>query len=99
MGLTFHRIFPTGATGTWADTTPREDDPRERRSPRRPRDTHLGPGAHRCLRCCRSEVLIEVAALDVLAALARPLQRDSGILSRTPAVEFCSMVVGPCAPH
>jgi hypothetical protein len=39
-------------------------------------DTRLGSGAHWCLRCHRSEVLIKVAALDVLEALARPLQRD-----------------------
>jgi hypothetical protein len=37
-------------------------------------DTRLGPGAHWCLRCYRSEVLIEVATIDVLAALARPFQ-------------------------
>jgi hypothetical protein len=36
-------------------------------------DTRLGPGAHWGLRCYRSEVLIEVATLDVLSALARPL--------------------------
>jgi hypothetical protein len=36
-------------------------------------DTHLGSGAHWGLRCYRSEVLIEVVTLDVLAALARPL--------------------------
>jgi hypothetical protein len=41
-------------------------------------DTRLGPGAHWCLRCYRSEVSIEVAALDVLATLARPLQIDPG---------------------
>jgi hypothetical protein len=44
-------------------------------------DTRLGPGAHWGLRCYRSEVLIEVATLDVLAALARPFQRDPGVLS------------------
>jgi hypothetical protein len=36
-------------------------------------DTRLGPGAHWGLRCYRGEVLIKVAALDVLAALTRPL--------------------------
>jgi hypothetical protein len=36
-------------------------------------DTRLGLGAHWGLQCYRSEVLIEVATLDVLAALARPL--------------------------
>jgi hypothetical protein len=36
-------------------------------------DTRLGPGAHWGLRCYRSEVLIEVATLDVLAVLACPL--------------------------
>jgi hypothetical protein len=60
-------------------------------------DTRLGPGAHWCLQRYRSEVLIEVAALDILAALARPLQRYPGVLSRTPAVEFCPKVVGLCA--
>jgi hypothetical protein len=62
-------------------------------------DTRLGPGAHWCLRCNRSEVLIEVASIDVLAALARPLQGDPGVLSRTPAVELCLEVVGLCAPY
>jgi hypothetical protein len=62
-------------------------------------DTRLGPGAHWGLWCYRSEVLIEVAALDVLAALARFFQRDPGILSHTPAVEFCPKVVGLCTPH
>jgi hypothetical protein len=62
-------------------------------------DTRLGPGAHRCLRCNRSEILIEVATIDVLAALARPFQRDPGILSRTPAVEFCPEIVGLSAPY
>jgi hypothetical protein len=57
-------------------------------------DTRLGLGAHWGLRCYRSEVLIEVATLDILAALARPLYRDPGILSRTPAVEFCPEVIG-----
>jgi hypothetical protein len=60
-------------------------------------DTHLGPGAHWCLRCYRSKVLIEVVTLDVLVTLARPLQRDPSVLSRTPAVEFCPKVVGLCA--
>ena len=48
---------------------------------------------------CRSEVLIEVAALDVLAALARPFQRDPGVLSRASAVELGPEVVGLCAPY
>jgi hypothetical protein len=55
--------------------------------------------AHWGLRCYRSEVLIEVATHDVLAALARPFQRDPGVLSRTPTVEFCPEVVGLCTPH
>jgi hypothetical protein len=62
-------------------------------------DTRLEPGAHRGLRCYRSEVLIEVATPDVLPALLRPLQRDPGVLSRTPAVEFCPEVVGLCTPY
>jgi hypothetical protein len=39
------------------------------------------PGAHWCLRRYRSEVLIEIAALDVLAALTHPFQRDSSIIA------------------
>jgi hypothetical protein len=62
-------------------------------------DTRLGPGAHQCLRCNRNKILIEIATIDVLAALVRPFQRDPGILSRTPAVEFCPEVVGLCAPY
>jgi hypothetical protein len=57
-------------------------------------DTRLRPGTHWCLRCNRSEVLIEVETTDVLAALARPFQGDPGILSCTSAVEFCPKVVG-----
>jgi hypothetical protein len=62
-------------------------------------DTRLGPGAHWGLRCYRSEVLIEVVALDVLAALACPFQRDSSVLSHASAVEFDPEVVGLCAPY
>ena len=43
-------------------------------------DTRLGPGAHWCLRCYHNKVLIEVATLNVLAVLTRPLQRDSSII-------------------
>jgi hypothetical protein len=52
-------------------------------------DTRLDPGARWSLRCNRSEVVVEVTTLDVLSALMHPLQRDVGILARTPAVEFC----------
>jgi hypothetical protein len=61
--------------------------------------TRLGPGAHWCLQCCRSKVLIEVAALDVLVALARPFQGDPGVLSRTPAVELYPEVISLCTPY
>jgi hypothetical protein len=37
------------------------------------RDIGLEPGTHWGLRCYRSKVLIEVANLDVLSALTRPL--------------------------
>jgi hypothetical protein len=57
-------------------------------------DTRLGPGAHWHLRCNRSEVLIEVAPIDVLAVLARPFQRYPDILSRKPTVEFCPEIIG-----
>jgi hypothetical protein len=40
----FHRTFPAGAVGTWVAMTPCGDDPRERRSPRRPRGHQLGIG-------------------------------------------------------
>jgi hypothetical protein len=43
-------------------------------------DTRLEPGAHWGLQCYRSKVLIEVATLDVLSALTRPLQRDSSVI-------------------
>jgi hypothetical protein len=62
-------------------------------------DTRSGLGAHWRLQCNRSEVLIEVATIYVLAALVRPFQRDPGILSRTPAVEFCPEVVGLRTPY
>jgi hypothetical protein len=79
--------------------TPRRDDPREQRSHTGQGDNRLEPGAHWGLRCYRNKVLIEVATLDVLAAFTRPLQRDPGVLSRTPAVKFCPEVVGPCTTH
>ena len=63
------------------------------------RDTRLGPGAHWCMRCNRSEVLIEVTTIDVLAALARPFQGDSGVFSRTPTVELHPEVIGLCTPY
>jgi hypothetical protein len=62
-------------------------------------DTRLEPGAHWRLRCYRNEVLIEVVTLDVLSTLPRPFQRDPGVLSRMPAVEFCPEVVGLCTLH
>jgi hypothetical protein len=40
-----------------------------------------------------SEVLLEVATLEVLVALSRPLQGDAVILARTPAVKFCPHVI------
>jgi hypothetical protein len=58
-------------------------------------DTRLDAGARRSLRCNRSEVVVEVVTLDVLSVLPRPLQRDAGILARTPAVEFCLQVIRP----
>jgi hypothetical protein len=42
-------------------------------------DTRLEPGTHWGSRCFRSEILVEVAALDVLSALTRPFQGDPGI--------------------
>ena len=63
-------------------------DPHTRRL-RLPPHTRLDLGACWSLRCNRSEVEVKVATLDVLSALTRPLQRDVGILARTPAVEFC----------
>jgi hypothetical protein len=59
------------------------------------RDTRLDPGAPWSLGRDRSEALVEVATLDVLSALTRPLQRDKGILARTPTVEFCPQVIWP----
>jgi hypothetical protein len=55
-------------------------------------DTRLDPGARWNN---HSEVVVEVATLDVLLALTRPIQRDAGILARTPAVEFCPQVIRP----
>jgi hypothetical protein len=58
-------------------------------------DTRLDLGARWSLWCNRSEVVVEVATLDILSALPRPLQRDACILARTPAVEFCPQVIRP----
>jgi hypothetical protein len=60
-------------------------------------DTRLEPGAHWGLRCYLNEVLIEVATLDVLPALPRPLHRDPSVLSRAPVAEFCPELL-VCAP-
>jgi hypothetical protein len=62
-------------------------------------DTRLGLGAHWRLWCCRSKVLIEVAALDVLVALARPFQGDTSVLYRTPVVELCPEIISLCTPY
>jgi hypothetical protein len=56
-------------------------------------DTRLEPGAHWGSRCHRGEVLIEVTTIDALPALTRPLQRDSSVLPRTPAIELYPEVV------
>jgi hypothetical protein len=58
-------------------------------------DTRLDLGTSWGLRCNRSEVVVEVATLDVLSVLSRPLQRDAGILTRMPAVELCPQVIRP----
>jgi hypothetical protein len=58
-------------------------------------DIRLDPSACWSLRCNRSKVVVEVATLDVLSALTRPLERDAGILACTPAVEFCPQVIRP----
>jgi hypothetical protein len=47
----------------------------------------------------RSEFGIEVATLDTEPATTRPLDGDTGILSRTSAVELRPEVVGSCTPH
>jgi hypothetical protein len=58
-------------------------------------DTRLDPGARWSLRCNHNKVIVEVVALDVLSALTRPLQRDTGILTHTLAVEFYPQVIRP----
>jgi hypothetical protein len=58
-------------------------------------DTSLDLGARWSLWCYRSKVVVEVATLNVLSALMRPLQRDADILARTPTVEFCPQVIRP----
>jgi hypothetical protein len=63
------------------------------------RDTRLESGAYWGLWCNRSKVVVEVATLDVLTALTRPLQGEAGILARTPAVEFYPQVLSRCGPH
>jgi hypothetical protein len=42
-------------------------------------DTRLELSAYWGLRCNHSEVVVEVATLDVLSAFTRPLQGDAGI--------------------
>jgi hypothetical protein len=81
MGLTYRRTFPAGVAETWMAMTLCGDDPRERRSLRRPRGHPLGT------RCPLGPVVLLQQSLD------------RGVLSRTPAVEFCLEVVGLCAPH
>jgi hypothetical protein len=44
-------------------------------------DTRLYPGTRRSLWCNRSKVVVEVATLDILLVLTRPLQRDADILA------------------
>jgi hypothetical protein len=102
MGSLSHRIFPAGVAGTWAAMTSCKDGLRGRRSPQPHADqgdTRLGPGAHWCLRCLRSEISVEVVTLNVLTALTLPFQRDPGVFSRTPTVELRPEVVGLCTPY
>jgi hypothetical protein len=42
----------------------------------------------------RVELGLKVPILDVEPVLTRPLHGDAGVLSRTPAVEFCPQVFG-----
>jgi hypothetical protein len=79
----YRRTSPAGVAGTWVAKSSRGDDLLVRHSPHRPKGTRLDSGAP-----C-SEVLVKVATLEVLSALTRPLQRDSSIVARTPAVELC----------
>ena len=58
-------------------------------------DTRLDPGARWGLRCNRSEVVVEVATLDILSLLTRPFQRDACIIDCTPVVELCPQVIRP----
>jgi hypothetical protein len=58
-------------------------------------DTRLDPGARWGLWCNHSEVIFEVATLDILSVLTCPLERDADILARTPAVEFHPQVIRP----
>jgi hypothetical protein len=62
-------------------------------------DTRLNPGARWGLRRNRSEVVVKVAALDILSSLTHPLQGDAGILARMLAVEFHPQVLSWCGPH
>jgi hypothetical protein len=60
---------------------------------------------HRCLsKSLRpSHGLIElgrkIPTLNVESAVARSLDGDAGVLSRTSAVELCLQILGPCTPY
>src|SRR6185503_18736348 len=56
-------------------------------------DMTLGPW------CRRAEIGVEVLTLDVEPAFTCPLHGDAGVLSRTPAVEFCPQISCPRASH
>jgi hypothetical protein len=79
--------------------TPHGDDPRERRSPRRPRGHPFETGYPLVSVVQPQRNLDRGCDYDVLAALARPFQGDPGILSRMPAVEFYPEVIGLSAPY
>jgi hypothetical protein len=95
----FRRIFPAGAAGTWVAMMLRGDGPQERRSPLRPRGHPFGTGCPSVSVVQSQRNLDRGCTIDVLAALARPFQRDLGVLSRTSAVEFYPEIVGLCAPY
>jgi hypothetical protein len=74
MGSSYRRTSLAVVAGTWVAKSPRGDDPLVRRSPRRPIGHPPRFGHPLEFVVNWSKVLVEVATLEVLSALTRPLQ-------------------------
>jgi hypothetical protein len=88
----YRRTSRAGVAGTWVAKSPHGDDLLVRRSPRRPMG-HLPGFGHPLEFVVKLERSPGQGCDPQSLVLTRPLQRDSGILARTPMVELCPQIV------